>query len=286
MARPQRLKLALVSVALLCLLGGLLGGVFYVWNRGRSRSFLESAHAAIARRDFVAAAEHLARHLAKKPGDAEADLLAAQVARRRGDSETFFRHLEGHKQCGGPALARSEEFALYQVQLGDLSGAVTLLAQRTSGGAAQLVREALIEGALVNLRRRDGRAGSLPAGPEDPAVILASRCQRLADRGVRSGRGGTGLDLAGADSHSGGRLPARGRGFTNGLGLRSGGPRSPVPVGTLDPLGRSRRSGHPARTGAQEPALGSRRTRPVSERLPIGRPRRRGPLPARVADGP
>lgn len=111
-----------IRVGVLLLALGLVGALAsFGVAHWRAARHLEAGRAALARRDFAAAREHLDRCLELRPAWAEAQLLAAQAARRAEDYDAAERHLARCQSLGGRPDRVKLEWALLTTQRGQLT---------------------------------------------------------------------------------------------------------------------------------------------------------------------
>jgi tetratricopeptide (TPR) repeat protein len=103
----------------LLLLAASVGWVAFGSRRVDHRA---EAEAAVARRDFPAARDHLALYLDSGAADRDAHLLAAGVARRLGDGPAAADHLRRYTELGGDRAAAEVERVLPRIEAGDPSG--------------------------------------------------------------------------------------------------------------------------------------------------------------------
>ncbi len=140
-------KAAVLIVGIIALAYGAYRVVQHYWGDSDYRK----AQAALERRDFPQAREHLAAHLRDNPDDLPAHLLAAQTARRQADYAGFSRLLKEYESKNGVKERIGFEKELARVQQGDLAEAETLWAKcRTDPNSPDslLMLEVLIEGYL------------------------------------------------------------------------------------------------------------------------------------------
>jgi tetratricopeptide (TPR) repeat protein len=110
-----------VRRGLLLALVGLVAGLVAVGLHFWPERYLESARAALQRRDYVAARTSLLHYLEARPKSAEAHLLLAQLDRRSNRYDDAAAHLDTCRRCGGPSDAIDLERALCSVQSGVLN---------------------------------------------------------------------------------------------------------------------------------------------------------------------
>jgi Tfp pilus assembly protein PilF len=115
--RPRPLVLATGLTLLAVFVGGAYLGGRHLWAWRHSAA----AEAALARRDFSAAREHLARCLEVWPNSPRTHLLAARAARQAGALEEAEQHLAACQRLLGDATEETTlEWALLQARRGDL----------------------------------------------------------------------------------------------------------------------------------------------------------------------
>jgi Flp pilus assembly protein TadD len=110
-----------VRRSLLLALMGLVAGLVAVSIHFWPERYLESARAALQRRDYDSARTLLHRYLKARPKSAEAHLLLAQLDRRSNRYDDAAVHLDACRRCGGPSDAIDLERALCSVQSGVLN---------------------------------------------------------------------------------------------------------------------------------------------------------------------
>jgi tetratricopeptide (TPR) repeat protein len=146
-----------MRLSLLCLLVGLslaAAALSYAWWRGVEGRRAEEA---LRRFDLAAAADHLERHLQRRPDDTAALFLAARTARRLGRHADAERLLSRYQEVEGVTDATRLEWDLLRIQQGDV-GEIDMRLRRTvapNHPDAPLVLEALARGYLKTDRLRD-----------------------------------------------------------------------------------------------------------------------------------
>jgi tetratricopeptide (TPR) repeat protein len=150
---------------------------------------LKAADAAVARRDFRKAAEHLDRYLRRHPDNLDARLLAARTARRAGDFAAAVAHLEYAGQQPGPNPAVVLESRLIAAQRGDLEKIESLMAAHVDGPRSPetpLVAEAVAVGVLAVLSPVPG--SGTPIGSRGDALLPVGRRAAEVWLELRTGR--------------------------------------------------------------------------------------------------
>ncbi len=156
------------------LLGVAGWGGWFLWIRDP----LREVRAALDRRDFTAANELLAKHLAKYPDDARTLLLAARAARRGGDFTRASDHLQRYREKKGADEAFELESSLLRAQGGNLAEAdrlFTTYSARPELPETPWVMEAYLEGKLKVFAPRTDAVSAASA----EAVVVANLRQAV-----------------------------------------------------------------------------------------------------------
>jgi tetratricopeptide (TPR) repeat protein len=137
--------LALAVVVIVGFVGYQLGVSWW------ANSEVHAADAALARRDFKAAAKHFDNALWARPADASLCLQAAETARRREDYEAVKQYLDRYEAAGGTSQLAGNVYRLQRIQQGDVREALDALAacaHDPSAAHTPMILEACIEGIL------------------------------------------------------------------------------------------------------------------------------------------
>jgi tetratricopeptide (TPR) repeat protein len=148
----------LVTLALLGLTAA--GLVLLIVHYGPAR-YLQTARAALIRRDYEAARGSLFRYLKARPNSAEAHLLLAQLDRRANDYAGAASHLDACERLGGPSDAVVLERALAAIQNGVYNPELDRLCYehlKRADSDQFLILEALSQGFVKTYRLKEALA--------------------------------------------------------------------------------------------------------------------------------